>query len=61
MTSYAMVCQGLDLFEEMNVDNYENIVPSIQEYKTLVDEKDKTVAVNHTEFLVWLKNKNTET
>lgn len=60
MTSYAMVCQGLDLFEEMNVDNYENIVPSIQEYKTLVDEKDKNIAVNHTEFLVWLKNKNTE-
>lgn len=58
LSSYTQVCDGLKLFENMNVDGYENISPSIEEYKSLLDEKSETVATNHTEFLRWL-NENT--
>jgi hypothetical protein len=39
------------------MDNYQNINPSIEEYKNLIDEKDKTIAVNHTQFLKWLETR----
>ena len=57
ITSYTQVGYGLDYIESINVDNYQNITPSIKEYKKLIDEKCNTIAVNHTEFLKWLETK----
>ena len=57
LTSYTQVGHGLEYIDSINIDNYQNINPSIEEYKTLIDEKDKTTAVNHTQFLKWLETR----
>ena len=53
--SYLEVCGGLGLFEKpMNITNYENITPSPNEYKELINKVIQTVPT-HQELLTHLQ------
>jgi tryptophan halogenase len=53
LISYLHVCYGLKLIDSLNNSNYDNIKPSLNEYKHLVDKLSKT-AILHKDFLVRL-------
>jgi tryptophan halogenase len=51
VSSYLKVGKGLNLFEKkINLSQYENLTPSIKEYKKIVDKNVK-IAKNHKTFL----------
>lgn len=53
--SYLYVCKGLDLFEkDFNLSGYENISPSVEEYKKIIDHH-KNISLTHKDFLERLK------
>jgi hypothetical protein len=51
LNSFLQVAYGLEIFEkEINIVNYENIIPSPNEYKTLIAHFSKK-SITHKEFL----------
>jgi tryptophan halogenase len=50
--SYLQVCYGLEIFEKpINIKGFENVRPSPQEYKEIIDALTATQALDHKEFL----------
>jgi tryptophan halogenase len=57
-TSFLQVCNGLGIFEsKINYHGYENISPSAEEYKKIIDDLAKG-AIDHKLFLESIKNQN---
>ena len=54
---FLEVCDGLEIFKQpINIEGYENITPSVAEYKTMIDEEilNPTTITSHTNFLAGL-------
>jgi tryptophan halogenase len=52
LTSFLLICNGLEMFEKpINLDYYENMFPTIQEYKQIIDHYSKNIAMDHELFL----------
>ena len=51
-SSFLQVCNGLKIFKkEINLNYYDNISPSINEYKEIINYYSEQVALNHESFL----------
>ena len=51
---YLDICNGLDMFEQsINIDGYENLTPSVEEYKKTIDAQslDPSIITTHMKFL----------
>lgn len=52
LTSFLEVCNGLEMFEKsINLDYYDNMYPTIEEYKQTIDVYSNNVAMDHEFFL----------
>jgi hypothetical protein len=50
--SYLQVGYGLEIFEKpINIKGFENVRPSPQEYREIIDALTATQALDHKEFL----------
>jgi hypothetical protein len=51
---YLDICNGLDMFKQpVNIDGYENLTPSVEEHKKMMDAQilDTNIITTHREFL----------
>ena len=57
--SYLCVCDGLELFDkDINLKGYENLRPSINDYKYIIDQRLKQ-SITHNQFIKMLQEYNT--
>jgi hypothetical protein len=57
MPSYLQVGAGLEIFEHpMCMDGYENISPSPDQYRAMLNDKLVNRSLNHKDFLMSLSN-----
>lgn len=50
LNSFLQVCNGLGIINNININGYENIIPSPNEYKILMNQLSKN-AIKHNKFL----------
>ena len=50
LNSFLQVCNGLGIINNININGYENIIPSPNEYKILINQLSKN-AIKHNKFL----------
>jgi hypothetical protein len=57
MPSYLQVGAGLDIFEQpMCMSGYENISPSPDQYRAMLNNRLVNCSLNHKDFLMKLRN-----
>jgi len=57
LVDFLEICNGLEIFKQpMDMEGYENLIPSVAEYKKMNDEAifNPTTIINHTDFLARL-------
>jgi len=56
LVDFLEICNGLEIFKQpIEMDGYENLTPSVAEYKTMIDARfDTPIVTSHTDFLAGL-------